>query len=300
MSLFESLRAMLKSACCKAESKVIGSLDADLDQVLTEKKALQEQVSTLNIQIKTLKESSSIQIPEEILKRADKERESYPIANIRYAGYTIKLKDSILKPEIVVQDFIHVLPGHREWIRSRKLSLKEFLAANPSMEFGEALNQSAFKIWKEYLKSKVYIFDFDLFGVDEQWASLLETWYIRKMDCENSTLEFMALLEAAGFDGILRSFYWNVCGGTFSGFGHSTCYFYDFRDDCYRHFETTLTSTPLSNFHMLPKNKDPIDESNLKDVWWSFNSDVARHTFATASAKKSYKSRDRFRNIIIK
>jgi len=108
----------------------------------------------------------------------------------------------------------------------------------------------------------------------------------------------MALFEAAGLTGELRSLYWNVCGQTELG-GHSTVYVYDLQNDKWRHMETTATSTPYTSFYGLPFNTTETDQLRITDVWFSFNSDVARHTFKTDVSEKAYKKRDKFKNITI-
>jgi len=289
----------LKELCCTSEHGIIQSLDADLKDTMAEAEQSKARITSLQAENDELKKAAR-PVPEAIVNKARDIQGSYPAANIVYAGYTIKLKNRNVTPEIRVQDFVHVLPSHRLWCEKRNLLLTTYVENNPDANFGELVNELMMDIYLAWLGSKTYVTDAELYGVDEQWAPALDTWYVRTMDCENSTLELMDLFEAAGLTGILRAFYWNVCGATFSGFGHSTLNAYDFRDDCFRHMETTATVTNLKTFHDLPRWDNAADDSNIKDVWWSFNSETARHTFSTAGAKKSYSKRDRFRNFIIK
>ena len=118
------------------------------------------------------------------------------------------------------------------------------------------------------------------------------------MDCENSSNELMCLFESAGLVGDLKHFSWNVCGDCKLG-GHSTIYCYDFKNEGYRHFETTKTQVFNKDFYSLPKHTNKSDSLNITSVWWSFNSAVARHTFKTDAARKSYEKRERFKNFVI-
>jgi len=296
----------VKNQICAEVSKDLKDREAYIKDQEESIKTLQQSIIDKDNQIAVLvsdnekleKENAGI-IPNDIKKLADEMKASYPSAVIYYKGYTIKLKNSTQKPNVKVQDFIQVLESHRQWVSSKGLTLQNYLLTHPQLEFGEVVNKLMFDIYKAYAPTKTYMYDSDLYGVDEQWAPLIDTWYLKKMDCENSTNELMALFEAAGLTGDLKSFYWNVCGRCSLG-GHSTLYCYDFKDKTWRHIETTETRVLYSNFHKLPDNKDTNDKLNITSVWWSFNSDIARHVFKTDADKKAYNKRDRFKNIIIK
>jgi hypothetical protein len=189
--------------------------------------------------------------------------------------------------------------SHREFCEVNGFTLKKYLEKFKDLSFGEVVNKLMYDISKGYVGRKRYMYDKDLYGVSEQWAPPIDTWYLRKMDCENSTNELMALFEAAGLVGELRSFYWNVVGNSPVG-GHSTLYAWDFKNLVWRHIETTVTKISYMSFDSFPTNDDTNDRSRITDVWFSFNSDVARHTFKTDAAADTYKKRDKFNNITIK
>jgi len=258
-----------------------------------------ETIQKLNAEIDKLEEEKTAVIPQDIFDKANEIKNEYPIANIIYRGYTIQLKDSTIKPEIVVQDFIQILPSHKKWVKEKGLTLSIYLNNNKGIHFGEVINKLMFDIYKEYAPRKVYMTDDTLYGISEQWTPTLDSWYLKKMDCENSTLELMSLFEASGLTGELRSFYWNVCGNTQSG-GHSTLYAWDFKNSFWRHIEATSIFVKYSDFYSLPTNKDSADKLNIISVWWSFNSDVARHTFKTDIDSENYNKRQKFKDFIIK
>jgi hypothetical protein len=303
-----SLMTWLKSIFCKENVELEQELsnktaslikcEQNSEEYLNTITAKESEVAQLKDDLKDLEESKDL-IPSEIINKAEELKNSYPSANIVYKGYTIKLKSSTRVPEIRVQDFIQVINSHKDWIRTTGLSLDKYRELYPDMSFGDLINKLMFDIYKKYAPRKSYVTDNILYGVDEQWAPALDTWYLRQMDCENSTNELMCLFEASGLTSELRSFYWNVCGDTSVG-GHSTLYAYDFKNDTWRHFETTATSVPYADFYSLPDNHDNTDELNITSVWWSFNSDIARHIFKTDADKKAYIKRKRFKNIIIK
>ena len=238
-------------------------------------------------------------IPRGIHKLADEHRNRYPTHRVLYGGFQIKLKDRIERPQMAVQDFIHVLHSHREWCKLHGFSLEEYLLRYPKSDFGEVVNILMFDIFKRYVNMRKYLTDLLLFGVDEHWALLAIIWYLKIGDCEDTTNELMALFEAAGLSGPLRSFYWNACGMTHSDVGHSTLYAYDFRDGFYRHLETTLSRVRKTDFHQLPASNSLQDRMNLKYTWMSFNSDVARHRFNTDAAAESFEKRSRYQDIRI-
>jgi len=307
LTFWESIRLLLQHVFCRDELKELAEAEEQRDAAQAENVQVHEalaqqglQIADLNVLVKKLKEKRGIEIPESIKAKAAEIRAKYPAAFICYKGFKIELKSGTITPEIRLQDFVHVLPSHRNFCETRGLTLANYVENNPDIEFGELVNELAWDIYLAWLDSKKYKTDADLYGVEEQWSSLLATWYVREMDCENSTLEYQALIEAAGLVGDLRAFFWNVCGSTYSGFGHSTLNAYDFRDDCFRHVETTLTVTNKKSFHDLPRWDSSADLLNIRDVWFSFNSEMARHTFKTDSAAETFKNRGRFRNVVIK
>jgi hypothetical protein len=287
-----------ESAWCEESSKQLAAARADLDTTKAQLSTCEQRTSTLQSENDKLK-SEHVIIPADVTAKALEIQQAYPSANIVYKGYAIKLKATVVAPEIRVQDFVQVLDSHRKWVESQGLTLQIYLSNNPDVAFGEVMNELMMDIYVQWMGLKSYARDIDLYGVEEQWTPTLDSWYLKKMDCENSTLELMSLFEAAGLIGILKSFYWNVCGLTYSGYGHSTLNVYDFRDDKFRHMESTTTVTNKKSFHDLPEWDAPADELNIQHVWWSFNSDIARGTFVTAAAEEAYNNRQRFKNFII-
>lgn len=310
----EQLSLLLKELFCRGEGSRITTLESEAQENSTKMETMttkaqqyvdalneqRSQIGFLNDEIKRLKGELPIQIPDDIKKLSLEIRNKYPAATIVYKGYAIKLKDTVVTPEIRVQDFIHMISSHHRWVKSKGLHLKYYLNNNPDLSFAENFNDVRRDLLAEHVKRKTYIYDSELYGVDEQWAPALDGWYLKKMDCEGSTNEALALFEAAGLGGILRSFNWNVCGYTYSGYGHSTINALDLVDKVHRHLETTVTRVKAATFSDFPEWTDKADQSNIKDVWWSFNSDIARHTFTTAGARKSYEKRKRFQRFIIK
>jgi len=261
--------------------------------------ALESTLSVLGDYEKELAAFKRNQPPQNILDLAETKRTAYPIRNIVYKGYTIKLKNTIRKPEIKVQDFIQVLRSHHEWLENGGLTLQAYLKKYDGIDYGVVMNHLMFDIYRAYVPRKSYALDSDLYGISEQWSPTIDSWYLKKMDCENSSNELMSLFKAAGLTGPLEHFSWNSCGSTPLG-GHSTVYCWDFSNEVWRHLETTVTSVSESEFTDLPENGDPNDQLGITDVWWSFNSQVARHMFATSAARKSYWKRERFQDFIIK
>ncbi len=291
MNVLDFLKKLLG---CQEEKyrKLVGKLNIEIGK-------LEDDIEELLDELNEVKMSADVIIPEDIKKKALELKNEYPEANIIYKGYVINLKTGDFKPSVKVQDFIQVLHSHRKWIEERNLTLKKYLEKYPSLSFGEVVNKLMFDIYKAYAPIKSYMYDKDLYGLAEQWAPTIDTWYLKKMDCENSTIELMALFEASGLVGELKNFYWNVCGMCQLG-GHSTLYCWDFKNNCWRHFETTVRKVTASDFYSLPTNKDKNDKLNITNVWFSFNSDVARHKFKTDVDKESFKKKDRFKDIVIK
>jgi len=276
----------------------LNNRDYLIEELNTNITALKNEIKQLNTTIELLGDSDEAHIPDFIKNKCEEIKNEYPQANITYTGYTIKLNSKTITPAIDITDFIHVLNSHKKWCEKYNYTLKDYLCMYPDLEFGKVINKLMFDIYKKYLPTKSYVYDSTLYGIGEQWSPLIDSWYLKKMDCENSTFELMALFEAAGLTGELRSLYWNVCGQTELG-GHSTLYAYDLQNNKWRHMETTATSTSCSTFYGLPFNTDTKDQLRITDVWFSFNSDIARHTFKTDASKKAYKKRDKFKNITI-
>ena len=256
-------------------------------------------IEDLKDKLSKLKAEINKDIPQNVIYKCIDLRNAYPKATITYAGYGIKLKNSIVKPNVDIRDFIYVLESHRKWCLLNGLTLAQYKYKNEEMEFGELVNSLQFEIYKKYIARKTYQYDSTLYGIDEHWSPLIDSWYLKKMDCENSSFELMALFEAAGLTGVLKNLTWNVCGMAKLG-GHSTVYCYDLKNNVWRHLETTTTYTNINSFYQLPLNTDETDKANIYNVWFSFNSETARHTFKTVSAEKDFKARNRFNNITIK
>ena len=242
---------------------------------------------------------SSAIVPEHISALAQQISGKYPDARITYQGYPIRTEKGIQNFDIDLPDFIHVLPSHVRWCESKGLTLKLFLLSHPDLSFEEAIDGLRLSIWRAYLGRKRYAFDQDLYGFPEYWSPRLDAWYLKELDCEDSTNDVLSLFKAAGLTGPLESFSWNVCGNTFSYYGHSTIHAYSLVQNIWKHMETTITRTEKTAFSQLPEIHDASDPSNIKDVWWSFNSQRSRHSFVTDAAADSFKQRDMFKNIVI-
>lgn len=288
------------------ENKMLADLNAHLNKECDDTKEGLIQELTINAaeldklkqELAEMKKQVDLIIPPEILGLADSMNSKYPLAKILYTGYPIRLKDKTLNPEIHVQDFITPLWSHFEWIEARNLTLEQYLAKSQGISFGEVLNKLMFDIYQAWAPTKRYEYDSNLYGISEYWSPAIDSWYVKRMDCENSSIELIALFMAAGIKGPLSAFTWVVCGDTPLG-GHATVECYDFKLGKWRHLESTATSVPVSGFDKLPFHDDANDKLNITNVWFSFNSEISRSEFKTDAARESYNKRERFRNFVI-
>ena len=97
-------------------------------------------------------------------------------------------------------------------------------------------------------------------------------------NCEGSTNLFMSYMIIAGVPYYLLR---NCCGLTYSGFGHSTLYYYA-SDNKWHHIECTLNSYPWNKITDFPLRTDVSDTSNIEHVWFSFDARNSFHKFTTA------------------
>ena len=303
MELPDNIKTWLKNLSRPLWSKELDDLDNyrashDMCEAKVEQNAeLLGKNKDLKDEIVSLKKKMN-PIPMDIEDLAENIRFKYPVANISYKGYNAPLKNGPKLLDINVCDFVQVMNSHKIWCKQNKFRLSYYLKKYSEFSYGEVINKLMFDIYDKYVSRKSYMYDNDLYGKNEHWAPTLETWYLKRMDCENSSNELLCLFEAAGLNDVLKSFSWNVCGKCKLG-GHSTIYAYDFKYKKWRHLETTVYSNKYKNFHEFPFNDDSNDSLNIYSVWFSFNSDIARHTFKTDSDGEKFNNRDKFKEIKI-
>ncbi len=62
-----------------------------------------------------------------------------------------------------------------------------------------------------------YSYDSDLYGREEFWASPLETLYLHRGDCEDTSILFCSIVLAMGYDCVLLHYLGHVAAGVFLG-----------------------------------------------------------------------------------
>ena len=204
-----------------------------------------------------------------------KEDDKYPKAKITYLGRPIL--NSNIKPRYDVRSFI----AEKDYV------FQEEIGKIPISYRGktdrEVYDSIVLDIAK-YLAPKIkYVTDTKNFGFNEYWAQPQDTWALRQDDCEGSTNLFISFMLNAGIPHFLLR---NCCGSTFSGFGHSTLYYYA-SDNKWHHIEATKNKFFEKSALDFPLRTEK-DQSNIEDVWFSFDAHNSFHKFITATAMKTW------------
>ena len=99
----------------------VATLKSQNDKLINELSLSDAEGEELRKQLESLKNAEKVDgvVPQRVLLKIKEIREKYPLAEVRYAGYPIRLKDKVVKPNILVQDFIHPLPSHKAWLEGK-------------------------------------------------------------------------------------------------------------------------------------------------------------------------------------
>jgi hypothetical protein len=220
--------------------------------------------------------------PDTILKRCAEIREARPEAKLTHELY-VPFSESFrsrynqgssMIGNILLQDFIQVLPSQRRWCEEKGFILAEYLKRFP---IAEAIDQLRFDILTAHWRETSFTSDQEVYDVNEYWEPSIYFWYLKRGDCESHATTLQALFLAAGLTDLLEMLTWNSCGLTFtdSEHGHSTVYAYSWVSKKWHHLEP-LKRQMANRLVDLPEMHDSRDESNLKRFALSFNSQLTR------------------------
>ena len=198
--------------------------------------------------------------------------DKYRMQQITYKGLQIHLRNAILHPDILVQDFIHITESMRRWIKDNKL---EYIGDNTP----ESISKHQYKVYSKFTEFTKYKLDSNLYGENEKWISNFEQMYVKSSgkflcDCENMANLCCGLILASGVPpGLVRV----TCGMTNSGFGHATLTAWDYRSQRFEIWETTST------FPRVIKRDTKYD---FKTIWFSYDNENSWSTLDKTKYKK--------------
>jgi len=220
----------------------------------------------------------NVSVPKRIINICYTIRDKYPEEDLYYYR-TIKLKDKTITIDVPLRDWISPISSHYKWCNERGLTLENYVKLNKEngnkFTMEQLIDALRFEIYRQYIPTKQYRYDSSLYGENENWEPVIDTWHMKLGDCESSSMQLQCLFLAAGLIGPLEYLNWNTCGQTPLG-GHSTITCFNFETNSWRHLESTSTSTNALKLADLPEIHDSSDQLNITDVWFSFCSQMSR------------------------
>jgi len=231
-------------------------------------------ITTLEAELDLIRNKNKSQgIP----KWFESEYDKYPFAKVFWQGRPV-IAHEVIVPKYDVRNFVTI----REFSFEDEDIPIEYTGKTDREKYDSIVLSVA-----KYIAPKIkYVTDDKNYGFEEYWSTPQETWALKEDDCEGSTNLFISMMINKGVPWYLLR---KCCGMTYSGFGHSTLYYYA-SDNRWHHIECTknrFTEQKATDFPL----RNATDSSNIKSVWFSFDAFNAFNKFTT-NGRKSYKQQE--------
>lgn len=214
----------------------------------------------------------------------------YPTANISYTGRTFGPTTKMIPIDV------------RLLITPNDYHIHEILTTNKLYIKDNNYETGVTKIYN-WIRNTMYSYAFDqnVFGVPEFWEFPFEILEGKRLhgqksfDCDSWANFQASFYIAAG----VPAWKVRVVIGNCQLGGHSTVYVHSDVDNKFHHLNSTYGNKQYTQIHEYPTTDDAetTDQLGIKNVWFSFNNQLAWHKF-TSEAKKDYKKESNDKYVI--